>query len=125
MPNFIYSADKLVVKLAKSTSHALLTLATHGPSYVSQNTEIGKIECLSFFPEGYVVESETIENEGEGEQEQETKKKRKKKKKAKQNKDDVTENEVDNEDGDDIEDDEEGEIDGSGDDDDNDIICEN
>lgn len=32
-----------------------------GPSYISKNTEIGKNECLSFFPRGYKNSSETGE----------------------------------------------------------------
>lgn len=73
--------DKLVLKVAKVTSHAILALSAHGPTHVSQNTVSGKKECRKFFPEGYKTgEDEALESTSQldtGE-----KKKKKKKKKA-------------------------------------------
>jgi hypothetical protein len=45
--------DKLVIKVAKTTSHCTLALASMGPYYISQNTVVGKLECESYFPENY------------------------------------------------------------------------
>uniref|UniRef100_T1GUM7 DUF4746 domain-containing protein n=1 Tax=Megaselia scalaris TaxID=36166 RepID=T1GUM7_MEGSC len=47
--------DKLVLKVSKKTSNTLLTLVTHGPSYISPNTVVGKKEAKQFFPEGYTT----------------------------------------------------------------------
>lgn len=54
--------DKLVVKVAKmKTSNVIAILNEHCPSHVSKDAEIGKEECLKFFPSGYVNGSETGE----------------------------------------------------------------
>ncbi|XP_055907207.1 uncharacterized protein LOC129942355 [Eupeodes corollae] len=71
-------SDKLVLKVAKRTSHTMLEFGVYGPSYVSANTVVGKEEALKLFPEGY-VNVETPEEE-EPEVEEETTKKRKKSK---------------------------------------------
>lgn len=48
--------------MAKTKNSAILVaLKKLGPSYISKNTEIGKKECLSFFPQGYNNSSETGE----------------------------------------------------------------
>lgn len=48
------------MKVAKvRNSPAIAALKTLGPSYVSKNSEVGKTECLAFFPSGFKNSSET------------------------------------------------------------------
>ncbi|XP_055854560.1 uncharacterized protein LOC129918196 [Episyrphus balteatus] len=70
--------DKLVLKVAKTTSHTMLAFAEYGPSYVSANTVVGKQEALKLFPEGY-VNVEVVEEEEPEVGEEITKKKKKSK----------------------------------------------
>lgn len=74
----------MVLKVARQPEEALLALTALCPSYISRNTEIGRVECEKFFPPGYVVSSETGEpvEPAPGEQEETSKKKKKKKKKG-------------------------------------------
>lgn len=73
--------DKFVVKAAKRMhSSTILNLAGLGPSYVSLNTEIGREDCLKFFPLSYNARED--EEEG-GSENAGGKKKRKGKKKKK------------------------------------------
>lgn len=69
----------MVIKVAKVTNDAMLALSNMGPSYMSRNSEIGKAECLVFFPSGYVVGSETGEPEPVPEEDKPKKKKKKRK----------------------------------------------
>lgn len=81
--HLLHSYDKLVVKVAKiSNSPTITTLEKLGPCHMSKNTEIGKTECLIFFPPGYKNSSET--GEPTPEPIDEKPKKKKKKRKAKQ-----------------------------------------
>lgn len=79
MVSFCFSHDKMVIKVAKVTNDAILALSNMGPSYMSRNSEIGKAECLVFFPPGYVVGSETGEPEPVPEEDKPKKKKKKRK----------------------------------------------
>lgn len=77
--------DRLIVKAAKGLGEpgggeTLRQLVCHGPNYVSPNTEIGRDECLLFFPIGYRNASETGVEEPEPEDETVKSKKKKKKK---------------------------------------------
>lgn len=76
-----------------ANSAAIAALKAFGPNYVSKNTEIGKTECLVFFPPGYKNSSETGQVTPLPVDETQ-KKKKKKKRKAKHDSDE--ENEVDN-----------------------------
>lgn len=59
---WFFSFDKFVLKVwKKKGSPAMAELYEHGPCYVSENAEIGRIECFSFFPPGYKISSETGE----------------------------------------------------------------
>lgn len=68
--------DKLILKVAKATSHAMLALTAVGPCYLSQNAVEGQEECAVLFPPNY----SQIEEEAEA---AETKKKHKKKRRGK------------------------------------------
>lgn len=68
----------------------LLSLKKLGPSYISKNTEVGKSECLLFFPPGYKNSSETGETTPVPIDEKP--KKKKKKRKTKQGSDEENEN---------------------------------
>ncbi|XP_063708879.1 uncharacterized protein LOC134837434 [Culicoides brevitarsis] len=72
--------DKLVIKLAKVNSNAVLAFNELGPCYISQNAVDGLHECAKFFPKGYVQDDEEEDDEG-GEGGTGGKKKRKRKKK--------------------------------------------
>uniref|UniRef100_A0A336LND6 CSON007688 protein n=1 Tax=Culicoides sonorensis TaxID=179676 RepID=A0A336LND6_CULSO len=72
--------DKLVIKLAKVNSNAVLAFNDLGPCYISQNAVDGLHECAKFFPKGYIQEDEEEEEGGEGSTSGKKKKKRKKKK---------------------------------------------
>lgn len=74
------STDKLVIKLAKVNSNAVLAFNELGPCYISQNAVDGLHECAKFFPKGYVQDDEEEEESGEGSTSGKKKKKRKKKK---------------------------------------------
>ncbi|XP_055691447.1 uncharacterized protein LOC129794667 [Lutzomyia longipalpis] len=76
--------DKLVLKVTKSETDAVLELVSLGPCFVSQNCVQGEVECAAFFPEGY-----TNREEGEGVEEEhvEVSKRGKKKKKKKKDED--------------------------------------
>lgn len=77
--------------MAKTKDSPILSsLKKLGPSYISKNTEQGKIECLSFFPPGYKNSSETGETTPIPVDEKP--KKKKKKRKTKQGSDDENEN---------------------------------
>lgn len=69
--------DKLILKVAKATSHAMLALTAVGPCYLSQNAVEGQEECAVLFPPNY----SQIEEEAEAAEE--TKKKHKKKRRGK------------------------------------------
>ncbi|XP_055588550.1 uncharacterized protein LOC129740930 [Uranotaenia lowii] len=69
--------DKLIMKVSKATSHAMLALTAVGPCYISQNAVEGQEECALLFPAGY----NNIEEETEATEE--TKKKQKKKRRGK------------------------------------------
>nr|XP_029731748.1 uncharacterized protein LOC115268001 [Aedes albopictus] len=69
--------DKLILKVAKATSHAMLALTAVGPCYISQNAVEGQEECALLFPPNY----DNIEEEAEAGEE--TKKKHKKKRRGK------------------------------------------
>lgn len=74
------SYDKIVLKVAKySGSTTTAVLNEHGPSHVSENTEIGRFECLAFFPIGYKNASETGETTPVPTDEKPKKKKKKRK----------------------------------------------
>ncbi|XP_059607712.1 uncharacterized protein LOC132255626 [Phlebotomus argentipes] len=77
-------SDKLVLKVTKANTEAVLELVSLGPCFVSQNCVQGEAECLSFFPEGY-----TNREEGEAVEEEhlEVSKRGKKKKKKKKDED--------------------------------------
>ncbi|XP_058466424.1 uncharacterized protein LOC131439442 [Malaya genurostris] len=68
--------DKLILKVSKATSHAMLGLTAVGPCYISQNAVEGQEECAVLFPPSY----NNIEEETGAE---ETKKKHKKKRRGK------------------------------------------
>lgn len=54
--------DKFILKVAKRKESLIISiLKEYGPSYVSEHAEIGRAECLSFFPPGYKNSSETGE----------------------------------------------------------------
>lgn len=90
----VFSHDKFILKVAKfRNSPAIIALKTMGPSYVSINSEIGKTECLGFFPFGYKNSSETGAPTPIPIDESQ-KKKKKKKRKPKHDSDE--ENEIDN-----------------------------
>ncbi|XP_031634237.1 uncharacterized protein LOC116347678 [Contarinia nasturtii] len=89
-PPTIY--DKFVLKVAKiKNSPILLALKKLGPCYTSKNTEIGKSECMLFFPSGYKNSSETGESTPIPTDEKP--KKKKKKRKTKQGSDEENDNE--------------------------------
>lgn len=89
--NWIFSYDKFILKVAKTKGSPILAaLKRLGPSYISKNTEEGKIECLTFFPPGYKNSSETGETTPVPVDEKP--KKKKKKRKAKQGSDEENEN---------------------------------
>lgn len=67
----------MVLKVSKAKPDPILELISMGPSYMSKNSEIGKVECLGFFPIGYIVGSETGEPEPIPEEERPKKKKKK------------------------------------------------
>ncbi|XP_055619859.1 uncharacterized protein LOC129764622 isoform X2 [Toxorhynchites rutilus septentrionalis] len=69
--------DKLIMKVSKATSHAMLALTAVGPCYISQNAVEGQEECAILFPPNY----NNIEEEAEAAEE--TKKKHKKKRRGK------------------------------------------
>lgn len=69
--------DKLILKVAKATSHAMLALTAVGPCYISQNAVEGQEECALLFPPNY----DNIEEEAEAGED--TKKKHKKKRRGK------------------------------------------
>lgn len=86
-----FSYDKFVIKVAKTkNSPILLSLKKLGPSYINKNTEVGKSECLLFFPPGYKNSSETGETTPIPVDEKP--KKKKKKRKTKQGSDEENEN---------------------------------
>ncbi|XP_053688533.1 uncharacterized protein LOC128737821 [Sabethes cyaneus] len=68
--------DKLIMKVSKATSHAMLGLTAVGPCYISQNAVEGQEECAVLFPPNY----NNIEEETGAE---ESKKKHKKKRRGK------------------------------------------
>lgn len=85
------SFDKIVLKVAKYTeSTTVAALKEHGPSHVSENTEIGRIECLAFFPVGYKNASETGETTPVPTDEKPKKKKKKRKTKQDTDQTDAT-----------------------------------
>ena len=53
--------DKLVLKVAYETETTVLSLSQFGPTYLSMDLEEGKKHCLMFFPEDYVLGSESPE----------------------------------------------------------------
>lgn len=63
--------------MSKAKPEPILSLVGMGPSYMSKNSEVGKMECLGFFPIGYMVGSETGEPEPVSEEEKPKKKKKK------------------------------------------------
>lgn len=69
--------DKLILKVSKATSHAMLALTAVGPCYISQNAVEGQEECAFLFPPNY----NNIEEEPETAED--TKKKHKKKRRGK------------------------------------------
>lgn len=72
------------MKVAKHKDSDLIgLLKEHGPTHISENAEIGRTECLSFFPVGYRMSSET------GETTPVPAEQKKKKKRRRKNKDDV------------------------------------
>lgn len=57
---YIFSHDKFILKVSKvRNSPAIAAFKKLGPSYVSKNSEVGKTECLTFFPPGFKNSSET------------------------------------------------------------------
>lgn len=72
----------MILKVAKLPGNAILSLVALGPSYMSRNTEIGKTECIAFFPPGYVQSSETGEPDPVPEEEKPARKRKKKKQKT-------------------------------------------
>lgn len=81
LTNNFLRTDKLVIKLAKVNSNAVLAFNELGPCYISQNAVDGLHECAKFFPKGYVQDDDEEEEEGgEGSTSGKKKKKRKKKK---------------------------------------------
>lgn len=89
--SILFSYDKFVIKVAKvKNSLILASLKKLGPSYISKNTEVGKSECLLFFPPGYKNSSETGETTPVPVDEKP--KKKKKKRKTKQGSDEENEN---------------------------------
>lgn len=51
-----------MLKVAKREELSTISiLKEYGPSYISEHAEIGRAECLSFFPPGYKNSSETGE----------------------------------------------------------------
>lgn len=61
-------------------SPVIAALKKLGPNYISKNTEVGKIECLAFFPPGFKNSSETGETTPVPVDETQKKKKKKKRK---------------------------------------------
>lgn len=58
----VCSFDKFILKVAKTRNSSVLgALKKLGPNFVSKNTELGKMECLRFFPPGFKNSSETGE----------------------------------------------------------------
>lgn len=56
----IFSHDKFILKVSKvRNSPTMAALKKLGPSYVSKNSEVGKVECLAFFPPSFRNSSET------------------------------------------------------------------
>ncbi|XP_049539819.1 uncharacterized protein LOC125953964 [Anopheles darlingi] len=70
--------DKLIMKVSKATSHAMLALTAMGPCYVSQNAVEGQEECAALFPPNYNFVEEENET-GEVEKKKHKKKRRGKK----------------------------------------------
>ncbi|XP_058065397.1 uncharacterized protein LOC131215037 [Anopheles bellator] len=70
--------DKLIMKVSKATSHAMLALTAMGPCYVSQNAVEGQEECATLFPPNYNFVEEENET-GEVEKKKHKKKRRGKK----------------------------------------------
>lgn len=62
-----------------SGSTTIAALKDHGPSFISENTELGLVECLAFFPIGYKNASETGETTPVPTDEKPKKKKKKRK----------------------------------------------
>lgn len=64
--------DRIIMKVAKRTSHFCLALTTMSPIYVSQNTTEGAVECAKIFNENfYAIEDliETVKDENNVEEE--------------------------------------------------------
>lgn len=71
---FIFSDEKIVLQLATTNPSCVTAFVELGPSYVSSDVDAGEIDCGYFFPPGYNIQEEEI---------QEVKKKSKKKTKGK------------------------------------------
>lgn len=56
-------SDKIVMKIAKRTSHLLLALTTLDPLYVSHNTDEGVKECAKIFDENFEAHDDYEEAE--------------------------------------------------------------
>lgn len=88
---YCFSYDKFILKVAKANGSVILpALKKLGPSYISKNTEIGKVECSTFFPAGYKNSSETGETTPVPVDDKP--KKKKKKRKTKQGSDEENDN---------------------------------
>lgn len=56
-------SDKIVMKVAKRTSHLLLALTTLDPLYVSHNIDEGVMECAIIFNESFEAHEDNEEAE--------------------------------------------------------------
>lgn len=60
-------SDKIIMKVAKRTSHLLLALTTLDPMYVSHNTNEGVKECAKIFNESFEAHEDFEEAENKSE----------------------------------------------------------
>lgn len=58
--------ERIVMKVAKQTSHLALELTTLSPLYVSQNTQEGAKECALIFNESFYAKGDFDESEESG-----------------------------------------------------------
>ncbi|CAH1109671.1 unnamed protein product [Psylliodes chrysocephalus] len=60
-PTTYFSEEKIVIQLAKTIEDCLIAFIELGPTYMSSDVEQGEIDCKYFFPDGYNVPKEVIQ----------------------------------------------------------------